>query len=584
MKTQQDVLLSTAGYGRFQMRITALVVVMGFLLGLGMMMSSVFMIFTPDHRCYLPGLDDDEETLKRNSSNQQYPQFAEKNTSSKNCSGNATLLYFPVEVGVDGNCQSNKCYMYNWSTTTSDLNATTSSSNEIPCDNGWKYFVRNGLLTASMEFNLVCDRLWIAPLVQSSLMIGCIAGSFFGGYISDRYGRRFAILFGWTIVCSSSLIFAVAPMWIFLHILTFGIGFGGTIRANVAMVLMSEITPTKHRYMATTLNVLSFGLGNACLPGVAYLFPNWRHMALFIGASQLAILLPSFFILENSLSWFLENKLFDKAKKLTEKAAKINKRRSDKKEVKALQEENEDDYKKKTERTESSKLSFLDLFKIGFLRKRILILALAWSAANTLYFGLSINTRNLGGNVYLTYFALAIVETPGTFLAFFLMRKFGGRLIFMILTAGCGLCVVATPFLQTVSHLAMIAANVLGKLLVSGSMTVLYSFTGDVFPTLLRSQAFGLCSSVSRGWNVLVPYLLFLGEIVHPSIPYLVMGTLGIAAAFAVYLLPETKLKPLPDTLEDARQQERLRSSLSCFRPRGKESNSNPASAESISL
>ena len=46
-------------------------------------------------------------------------------------------------------------------------------------------------------------------------------------------------------------------------------------------------------------------------------------------------------ILENSLSWFLENKLFDKAKKLTEKAAKINKRRSDEKEVKALQEENE---------------------------------------------------------------------------------------------------------------------------------------------------------------------------------------------------------------------------------------------------
>jgi len=48
------------------------------------------------------------------------------------------------------------------------------------------------------------------------------------------------------------------------------------------------------------------------------------------------------------------------------------------------------------------------------------------------------------------------------------------------------------------------------------------------------------------------------GDIAHESIPYLFLGSFAINASLAVYFLPETKGLNLPQTMEEAKDQEKL--------------------------
>ena len=50
-------------------------------------------------------------------------------------------------------------------------------------------------------------------------------------------------------------------------------------------------------------------------------------------------------------------------------------------------------------------------------------------------------------------------------------------------------------------------------------------------------------------------YSMLLGK-VSLFIPYLIIGTISACSAFAAYNLPETKGRPIPDTYQDAKQQE----------------------------
>ena len=64
------------------------------------------------------------------------------------------------------------------------------------------------------------------------------------------------------------------------------------------------------------------------------------------------------------------------------------------------------------------------------------------------YYGLSFNTNNLGGNRFMNCFVAGVVEIPGTVMCYVLLRKIGGRMTYVYMTAVATLFLIATPFLN----------------------------------------------------------------------------------------------------------------------------------------
>ena len=79
---------------------------------------------------------------------------------------------------------------------------------------------------------------------------------------------------------------------------------------------------------------------------------------------------------------------------------------------------------------------------------------------------------------------------------------------------------------------------------------LVWLITAELYPTNLRSQALGLCSTTARIFGLVCPFVATLAIYWKP-LPMLVLGLPSLIAGSMVYFLPETKGKELPQTMKD---------------------------------
>lgn len=92
----------------------------------------------------------------------------------------------------------------------------------------------------------------------------------------------------------------------------------------------------------------------------------------------------------------------------------------------------------------------------------------------------------------------------------------------------------------------------LGKMCIQGAFNILYIFTSELYPTVIRNSAVGTCSMVARMGAGVTGYLAILSDVTMPTAPMIIFGVFSLVAGSVVVLLPETCDKPLPETLHDA--------------------------------
>ena len=91
----------------------------------------------------------------------------------------------------------------------------------------------------------------------------------------------------------------------------------------------------------------------------------------------------------------------------------------------------------------------------------------------------------------------------------------------------------------------------IGKFGASASFAIVYVYTAEMFPTVIRNQAVGTCSLVARIGGI-TSLLLDLLKVYWLPAPVFIMGVVAtIAGALAVFF-PETLGQKLPDTMEEA--------------------------------
>ncbi len=123
--------------------------------------------------------------------------------------------------------------------------------------------------------------------------------------------------------------------------------------------------------------------------------------------------------------------------------------------------------------------------------------------------------------------------------------------MFLILS---GLALFTHPFVPAAYPTIRVAVSIVGRFAGNCSYTILYLFSAEQFPTVVRGVGMGGCVVVSRVGTMLAPYLLLLGRYA-PCF----FGAAALVSGVAALLLPETLGQPMPETLQDG---ERLRVGL----------------------
>lgn len=84
---------------------------------------------------------------------------------------------------------------------------------------------------------------------------------------------------------------------------------------------------------------------------------------------------------------------------------------------------------------------------------------------------------------------------------------------------------------------------------ISSLFLLIYIYTAELFPTQIRSIAFGGCNMVARFGTFISPNLLQIGKYFHIE-PFLILACMQVVAGFSATKLEETLGKPMKELVD----------------------------------
>ncbi|KAL2466863.1 Organic cation/carnitine transporter 4 [Abeliophyllum distichum] len=406
------------------------------------------------------------------------------------------------------------------------------------------------------EFGLICGEKYKVGLVQALFFGGCMIGAGVFGHLSDsRLGRKGSLL----VVCILNAMFgcltALSPnYWTYaLFRLLTGFSTGGV--GLSAFVLATEPVGPSKRGIAGMSTFYYFSGGIVILSGLAYIFQTWR--ALYIASSIpsilfLVIVLP---FLSESPRWYLIRGKTSHAMKVMHKIASSNGKHIPDGILLALDEEANDitdeiesNHKTVFESKEAITGSLIDVLRSPLTRIRLFLAVAINFLCSVVYYGLSLNVVNLGTNLYLNVLLNAVAEMPAYLLTAILLDKFGRKPLAIGTQWFSGIfCIVGSllKYHYGAWTVARMVCGILGIFGMAGTYNLLFIYTVELFPTVVRNAALGCAIQAAQMGAILVPFVVVLGD----GIPFVVFGVCGIAGGLLAFYLPETLNRPLYDTM-----------------------------------
>ncbi|KAL2095135.1 hypothetical protein ACEWY4_009854 [Coilia grayii] len=420
-----------------------------------------------------------------------------------------------------------------------DVNVT--DIEQESCVDGWTYSKDIFQSTIVTEWDLVCDEQWKTPLASSTLFIGFLIGSLISGQLSDKFGRKKVVFISLALQMLSILAQSFSPSWLVFCIIYVVVGGSQVSLFITSFVLGTEVLSKSLRVMFTTLGVfLHYCIGYMMLPGFAFGMRDWRPL-LQILSGIMVIYIPLWWLVPESPRWLLSQGRVEEAEAIVRYAARRNKVTAP--EVIFKEEKVEEDP------TDTKTYNILDLLKNSKVRMITFMCLLLWLSTNMGYYGLSLNTSNLSGDPFLNCFLSAVAEVPGYIVSTVLLKTCPRRpLLMSFLIIGGGFLLLIQIIPESLHWLAL-TLEMIGKFGFTMAFTVVYAYTAEMYPTVLRNVGMGMCSSAARIGSITAPYIIYLGNI-NRYLPYILIGSLTVGSSLVNLFLPETFGRELPETVE----------------------------------
>ncbi|XP_074529206.1 solute carrier family 22 member 4 [Halichoeres trimaculatus] len=418
------------------------------------------------------------------------------------------------------------------------------------CLDGWSYSKEIYQSNIVTEWDLVCDNQWKVPFASSTLFVGYLLGSLVSGQLSDRFGRKKVVFFSLAAQCVSVTLQSFSHSWRMFCIMFLFVGASQISIYISAFVLGTEVLSKTMRVIFTTLGAfLFYCIGYMTLPWIAYSIREWRTLLAVLAATSV-VYIPLWWFIPESPRWLITQGRVEEAEAIVRDAARKNKV-----EAPAVI------FKESEAMPPTKTYSMLDVLKSQNIRCITLMCLILWMAINIGYFGLSLNTSNLSGDPFMNCFLSAAAEVPAYVVSTCLLRKCPRRaLLSSFLFIGGGLLLLIQFIPNSLQNLAL-ALVMTGKFGFTMAFSIVYIYTAEIYPTVLRNVGMGMCSSAARIGSITAPYVIYLGTY-NKILPYILMGSLTIASSVVNFFLPETLNRDLPETVDQMQECQGLCSGL----------------------
>ena len=142
-----------------------------------------------------------------------------------------------------------------------------------------------------LQFDLICERAFLASLANSMLFVGWGVGAIVLGIISDKFGRHKVLFPSLLAVVITAFSMAFAKAYWIVALCRFVIGFFEAGCFITMFVLATELVGPEKRALAGTLVWIYFTVGLIVLAVKAYFIRGWRLLLIVSSAPFIFIAL-----------------------------------------------------------------------------------------------------------------------------------------------------------------------------------------------------------------------------------------------------------------------------------------------------
>ncbi|XP_060072913.1 organic cation transporter protein-like [Ylistrum balloti] len=521
--TKFEQVLGTIGeFGLYQ-KFVFLLLCLAYVTAAFHMLISVFLLGIPNHRCAIPGYPNDTYAIQS--------------------SYHEALVNRHVPTSTDETLKYVQCNLYDRSYDGDD------NSTDLKACSSWVYDKSVFINTFTSEHDIVCEDKFKTSHAQTIFFGGVFVGAIGFGSLSDIIGRKKTLYISLLLLLGTTLGVAWAPDFVTFCVLRFLVGASCAGMFMTAFVISMEMVgPSKRMWAGIVIEYFS-ALGLVILGGVGYAFRQWKYTEVACSA-PIAFFLLYWWLIPESPRWLVSQSKIDEANKIIKKAAKVNKVTIPENILTA----------DSNDEAEAGRL--WHLFTSRVLLIRTLIIFFNWAVVSMVYYGFSLNTGNLGGDFYLNFLLSGLVEFPAYTLCLLLLDRVGRRLLHAscMIVGGVACIITLFPMIFADQSLQPITVTLamLGKVGVTAAYAVIYVWSAELYPTVVRTVGMGASSSCARIGGMISPYIADLNKVIDGNlgraVPLVVFGTMSVGAGILSLWLPETNKRDLPETLEDSKR------------------------------